>query len=142
MASALENMCGPHTLARRYRMGRIAMPSLVSGGLRDSTLASFASASSGPADYRRALAREILNSERQRTLGLTAVEEVHDLHTWGLSTTETALTVHLVHAGNSHDLLRTIPEEIKNRFAIGHATIQLEMPELAKACKLSPSDVV
>ena len=73
---------------------------------------------------------------------LPGIEEVHDLHIWGLSTTETALTVHLVHGGNADDLLRTLPEEIKARFAIGHSTIQFETPEIARACRLSPADVV
>jgi cobalt-zinc-cadmium efflux system protein len=73
---------------------------------------------------------------------LPDIAEVHDLHIWGLSTTECALTVHLVHPGETETLLRRIPDELKHRFGIGHATIQFETPETAKACKLSPADVV
>ncbi|MDQ2801733.1 MAG: cation transporter, partial [Pseudomonadota bacterium] len=75
---------------------------------------------------------------------LPGVTEVHDLHVWALSTTESALTVHLVRS-DAHDdeaLLRCIPEEVRARFGIGHATVQLETPESATACDLRPAEVV
>lgn len=60
-------------------------------------------------------------------LQLPAVVEMHHLHVWGLSTTETALTVHLVLNGeHSNDLLLNIHQELDNRFGITHATIQFE----------------
>lgn len=76
--------------------------------------------------------------------GLPGVREVHDLHVWGLSTTESALTVHLVRDGaeGDDDLLRRIPHEVRERFGIGHATIQLESPQAAHTCHLRPADVV
>ncbi len=75
---------------------------------------------------------------------LPGVTEVHDLHVWALSTTETALTVHLVRSDAAQDteLLRCVPVEVRNRFAIGHATVQLETPESARACGLRPAHVV
>jgi cobalt-zinc-cadmium efflux system protein len=60
---------------------------------------------------------------------LPGIVEVHDLHIWGLSTTESALTVHLVCAEHINEtLLPQVCIEVKRRFGIGHATIQLETP--------------
>jgi cobalt-zinc-cadmium efflux system protein len=74
---------------------------------------------------------------------LPGVLEVHDLHVWGLSTTSTALTAHLVHAGPAgQDLLPCACRELHDRFHIGHATLQLETPSLAAGCRLRPADVV
>lgn len=75
---------------------------------------------------------------------LPGVTEVHDLHIWGLSTTETALTAHLVRpAGGSIDaLLASAAHELEEHFGIGHTTIQLETGEDALACRLAAADVV
>lgn len=75
---------------------------------------------------------------------LPGVQEVHDLHVWGLSTTETALTAHLVrrNAAADGDLLHQITHELRDRFDIGHATVQLETPETAARCELRPRHVV
>jgi cobalt-zinc-cadmium efflux system protein len=75
---------------------------------------------------------------------LPGVVEVHDLHVWGLSTTSTAMTAHLVHndAAAHDDLLARACRELGERFRIGHATLQLETPMLAAACRLRPADVV
>ncbi|HEY3901385.1 MAG TPA: cation diffusion facilitator family transporter [Chthoniobacter sp.] len=61
-------------------------------------------------------------------LSLPTVVDAHHLHIWGLSTTEVALTVHLILAtGTSGDeLLATVNRELRERFRIGHATIQFE----------------
>ncbi|HET6182104.1 MAG TPA: cation diffusion facilitator family transporter [Acetobacteraceae bacterium] len=76
--------------------------------------------------------------------GLPGVTEVHDLHIWGLSTTETALTAHLVRAdaGGDGALLALVQEQARTRFGIGHATVQLEAPEMAECCELRPADVI
>jgi len=62
---------------------------------------------------------------------LPGVTKVHDLHIWAMSTTETALTAHLVKPDAEIDdgLLAHICDELHNRFGIGHATIQLEKGE-------------
>jgi cobalt-zinc-cadmium efflux system protein len=75
---------------------------------------------------------------------LPGVLEVHDLHIWGMSTTETALTAHLICAPgtSSEALLPTIAAEVRRQFGIGHATIQLETEELARQCALRPDHVV
>jgi cobalt-zinc-cadmium efflux system protein len=74
---------------------------------------------------------------------LPGVCEVHDLHIWGLSTTETALTVHLVCdnavAQHSPDELAAALHE---RFRIGHTTIQIETETEADACRLRPAGIV
>ena len=59
---------------------------------------------------------------------LPGVIEVHHLHIWGLSTSDVALTAHLVLAGAAVDneLLHTINHGLEERFGIGHATIQFE----------------
>ena len=60
--------------------------------------------------------------------GLPGVEDLHDLHVWSLSTTETALTCHLVmpdgHPGD--DLMVHAAEELNEHFGIGHVTLQPE----------------
>lgn len=65
---------------------------------------------------------------REYLLNLPGVTDAHHLHIWGLSTTEAALTVHLVLADCrwSGELLHDINRELRERFRIGHATIQLE----------------
>lgn len=59
---------------------------------------------------------------------LTEVVEVHHLHIWPLSTTEVALTVHLVKREPVLDdgLLDRIREDLEHTFGIGHPTIQFE----------------
>lgn len=60
--------------------------------------------------------------------GQPGVVEIHDLHIWPMSTTEPALTVHLVmaegHPGNR--FLVAVAEELRGRFGIVHATVQIE----------------
>jgi len=56
------------------------------------------------------------------------VDAVHDLHIWPMSTTETAMTAHLVMPGGhpGDDFLHDIAHELEHAFRIGHATIQVE----------------
>jgi len=75
---------------------------------------------------------------------LPGVAEVHDLHVWALSTTENAVTVHLVHTAPEHGatLVQTAAAGLKQRFGIGHATIQVENSVCAALCTLRPDGVV
>ncbi|KPF90442.1 cobalt transporter [Novosphingobium sp. AAP83] len=59
---------------------------------------------------------------------LNGVEAVHDLHIWPISTTETALTAHLVMPGGhpGDDFLHHLAHELEHDFGIGHATVQVE----------------
>jgi cobalt-zinc-cadmium efflux system protein len=63
---------------------------------------------------------------------LAGVETVHDLHIWPLSTTETALTAHLVapHAESTDALLRSARAMLHHRFRIEHCTLQIERSHL------------
>ncbi len=63
---------------------------------------------------------------RQALCDLPGVSAVHDLHVWGLSTTKTALTAHLVHDADPAPLLAQARELARDRFGIDHVTIQLE----------------
>lgn len=74
---------------------------------------------------------------------LPGVSEVHDLHIWALSTTETALTVHLVQAEEPHGRRpHDLAAELRHRFGIGHVTVQIESDADAALCRLRPNDVV
>ena len=75
---------------------------------------------------------------------LPGVSEVHDLHIWGMSTTETALTAHLVRPETTLDdhFLHEACHELRARFKIHHATLQLEQGGDAHPCALAAEDVV
>jgi cobalt-zinc-cadmium efflux system protein len=80
---------------------------------------------------------------RKFLVGRPGVAAVHDLHIWAMSTTENALTCHLVmpdgHPGDAflHDLARNLTQ----RFKIIHTTVQIEVdPHMA--CALAPDEVV
>ncbi len=73
---------------------------------------------------------------------LPGVTAVHDLHVWGMSTTESALTVHLVNPEAAVDdawMERTC-RELRARFGIEHTTIQLEKSDAP--CRQAPEHVV
>jgi len=73
---------------------------------------------------------------------LSGVTEVHDLHIWPMSTTETALTVHLViPGGHPGDAFTTeVCKELRAHYRVHHATIQIETG--AHPCELAPDHVV
>jgi len=69
------------------------------------------------------------------------VASVHDLHIWAMSTTETALTVHLCMPAQPGDaFLHHLQHELQDDFGIGHSTIQIETDPAA--CTLAPENVV
>ncbi len=74
---------------------------------------------------------------RNYLLEQPGVEEVHDLHIWPMSTTETALTAHLIMpAGHPGDaFLSQIAHDLEHHHRIGHVTIQIERERgCAAAC--------
>ncbi|UIP06601.1 cation diffusion facilitator family transporter [Erythrobacter sp. SDW2] len=80
----------------------------------------------------------ICEQEVQRFLvGQAGVSMVHDLHIWPMSTTETALTAHLVMPGGSSGdgFLRQLAHDLEHRFGIHHITVQIERePECGGGC--------
>jgi cobalt-zinc-cadmium efflux system protein len=81
---------------------------------------------------------------RAHLLAQPGVAAIHDLHIWGISTTETALTCHLVMpAGHPGDAaLSRVAHELEERFGIHHATIQIELGDSDEVCALTPEHVV
>jgi len=66
------------------------------------------------------------------------VTDIHDLHIWGMSTTESALTVHLVMPEGypSDAFMDDIVQTLKKRFSIQHSTLQVEQGTTNHACAL------
>lgn len=68
---------------------------------------------------------------------------IHDLHVWPISTTETAMTCHLLmpdgHPGD--DFLMNCARMLKDSYRIGHSTLQIETRE-DNGCTLAPDEVV
>jgi cobalt-zinc-cadmium efflux system protein len=79
---------------------------------------------------------ELVQTYLQR---LEGVEGLHDLHIWPMSTSETALTVHLLRPNSQDDdeFLARVSGELHDQVGIEHVTIQLERSEWATPCKLS-----
>lgn len=75
--------------------------------------------------------REFLN-------GLPGVEDVHDLHVWAMSTTETALTVHLYKPDSNYedDFIDGVNKSLREKFGIEHATLQIEKSEDCEDCSM------
>jgi cobalt-zinc-cadmium efflux system protein len=75
--------------------------------------------------------------------GLPGVDAIHDLHVWAMSTTETALTCHVVmpkgHPGDK--FLHELYHQLHDKFGIAHPTVQIELGD-AGVCKLAPDHVV
>jgi len=71
--------------------------------------------------------------------GLEGVVEVHDLHIWGMSTTDVALTAHLIRPcqGGEDALLATATRLLRDRFGIAHATLQVEQGLAIHPCDLA-----
>jgi cobalt-zinc-cadmium efflux system protein len=66
------------------------------------------------------------------------VESIHDLHIWGMSTTECALTVHLVMPQGypGDQVIDGITKALKDRFSIHHSTLQTEQGTTPHGCSL------
>jgi len=76
---------------------------------------------------------------RQYLSGLPGVRALHDLHIWPMSTTDTALTAHLVMDvfPDSDHFLNDVAHELEERFSIKHPTIQMERHDSDVVCHQS-----
>jgi len=67
---------------------------------------------------------------------LAGVQSVHDLHIWGMSTTEVALTAHLVMNESCSDaFLRHTAHVLHDTFGIEHTTLQIETGDPSYPCE-------
>ncbi len=75
---------------------------------------------------------------------LPGVCDVHDLHVWPMSTTEIALTAHLVLPGPrpADAFYDHAARELHDRFGIEHTTLQIESGDPESPCRLAPDGVV
>jgi cobalt-zinc-cadmium efflux system protein len=84
-----------------------------------------------------------LENVRDYLCALPNVKEVHDLHVWAISTTDTALTCHLVmpdgHPGDA--FIESIAHDLHHNFQIAHPTIQIELAD-AGTCRLASVHVI
>jgi len=73
--------------------------------------------------------------------GLPGVSAIHDLHIWPMSTTDTALTAHMVmdRFPDGDEFLAEVAVELERRFAIRHPTIQMERRDSGVTCPQSES---
>lgn len=76
--------------------------------------------------------------------GLPNVKEVHDLHVWGMSTTEVALSAHLLipgaHPGD--EFLRKLADSLHDDYGIEHSTVQIEIGDGTHECALASDEKV
>tara|TARA_R110002096_G_scaffold247455_3_gene439831 strand:+ start:87 stop:971 length:885 start_codon:yes stop_codon:yes gene_type:complete len=78
-----------------------------------------------------------IESVREYLLSLPDVKEIHDLHIWAMSTTQVALTAHLLRASSDIDdeLLHQAAQQLKEKFGIHHSTIQVENGHCELQCQ-------
>ena len=69
-------------------------------------------------------------------LKVEGVEQIHDLHVWAMSTTENAMTVHVISKNDGATIIENIQKIMRENFAITHTTIQVEDKEINKNCLL------
>ncbi len=79
---------------------------------------------------------------QSRLMALPGVSEVHDLHIWALSTTQTAATAHLVAGEGDVALVPLACSLLHAEFGIDHCTFQIETAVMADGCAQRSQDVV
>lgn len=103
------------------------------GLLRDSVAMSLAAAPAGLD----------VNAVEEDLKSLPGVSDVHDLHVWNMSTSEAALTAHLLMPDGypGDDFLHQTAQRLEQKFNVHHVTLQVETAT-AGECKLEPAHVV
>jgi|JI6StandDraft_1071083.scaffolds.fasta_scaffold01134_9 cobalt-zinc-cadmium efflux system protein len=78
-----------------------------------------------------------LDSLSKIFVGIKGIINYHDLHVWPISTTETALSAHLVVMAESFTdaFAKDLEKQIKQKFPISHVTLQLELQDREEACE-------
>ncbi len=72
---------------------------------------------------------------RNFLLAKEGVIDIHDLHIWAMSTTQVALTAHLIMPGGNKDtFISELQEELELEFGINHTTFQIEKKQLGEGC--------
>ena len=77
-------------------------------------------------------------------MGLPGVTAVHDLPIWGMSTTEAALTAHVVRpqVDDGDSFLVQAAKELHDRFEIEHVPLQVERGDPNQPCRLEPAHLI
>jgi cobalt-zinc-cadmium efflux system protein len=85
-----------------------------------------------------------ISALKQYFLGLDSVDRIHDLHVWPLSTTEIALTVHIVVKDSTleDNFLCNLQQHLHDYFRIEHSTIQIETSADENKCVLDKQTCV
>jgi cobalt-zinc-cadmium efflux system protein len=77
-----------------------------------------------------------LDKVRNFLLSQNGVADIHDLHVWAMSTTQIALTAHLIiPKGFSDKFISELQQKLEHEFGIGHTTFQIENEKIEKECK-------
>lgn len=72
---------------------------------------------------------------RDFLLSKDGVTDLHDLHIWAMSTTQVALTVHLIMPeGQTDNFIGILQKDLQNRFGINHTTFQIEIKRIQNEC--------
>lgn len=79
-----------------------------------------------------------IDSVKEYLSSLPDVSDVHDLHIWAMSTTEIALTAHLVKPNSQYEdeFIEKVHRELLEKFEIDHATIQIEKSDNCEDCSM------
>jgi len=81
-----------------------------------------------------------LEDVRAYLLSQPGVEDVHDLHIWAISTSDIALSVHLLMPGGypGEPFIDAVTARLHDRFEISHPTIQIETSQKNHGCEQQP----
>ena len=78
-----------------------------------------------------------IDDVREYLGNLPNVADIHDLHVWAMSTTQVALTAHIIRNVNNidDDFIHKTSKDLKEKFGIHHSTIQVENGHCELECQ-------